>query len=57
MALESHLVELSAKHRKIDKALHEELQHPAADPLKITDLKKQKLRLKEEMERVRLQLQ
>ena len=54
MAFESHLAELSEKHRRIDQSLHEELQHPSADPLKITELKKQKLRIKEQIERIRI---
>ncbi len=53
MALDSHLSELADKHRRVDEVLHHELQHPSADPLKITELKKQKLRLKEEIERLR----
>ncbi len=52
MALEAHLAELTEKHRKVDDALHRELQHPSADDLTLTDLKKQKLRLKEEIERL-----
>lgn len=52
MALDSHLVELHEKHRKLETTLHQELQHPSTDPLKITDLKKQKLRVKEEIERL-----
>ncbi len=53
MALEAHLAELSEKHRRIEDALHEERQHPSTDALKLTELKKQKLRLKEEIERLR----
>ncbi len=55
MALEAHLAELNEKHRKLDEALHQELQHPSTDPLKITELKKQKLRLKEEIQRLQCQ--
>jgi hypothetical protein len=53
MALDAHIVELSEKHRALDRKIEEELAHPTADDLKIADLKRQKLRLKEEMERLR----
>lgn len=55
MALSSHLLELNEKHRKLETTLHEELQHPSADPMKITELKKRKLRIKEEIERLQRQ--
>ncbi len=57
MALESHLKELGEKHRKVDEQLQAERLHPSIDPLKLTELKKQKLRLKEEMEQCRAKLQ
>ncbi len=57
MALESRLSELTARHRKIDEELSRALRHPSIDPSTITDLKKRKLQLKEEMERVRARIQ
>ena len=54
MALEAHLEELNEKHRQLDAFIVEELQHPSVDTLKIMELKKEKLRLKEEIERLRL---
>jgi hypothetical protein len=53
MALEGHLVELSEKHRALDRKIEEEMARPLADPIKITELKRQKLRLKDEMERLK----
>jgi hypothetical protein len=53
MALDAHIVELSEKHRALDRKIEEEQARPTADPLKIADWKRQKLRLKDEMERLR----
>ena len=53
MALEAHIVELSEKHRVLDRKIEEELARPTADPIKIAELKRQKLRLKDEMERLK----
>jgi hypothetical protein len=40
----------------LDRKIEEELARPIADDLKIAELKRQKLRLKDEMERLRLEL-
>ena len=53
MALDAHLVELSEKHRALDRKIEEELARPTADDLKIAEWKRQKLRLKDEMERLK----
>ncbi|HSH63531.1 YdcH family protein [Methyloceanibacter sp.] len=53
MALDAHLVELSERHRSLDRKIEEELSRPAADTLKIAELKRQKLRLKDEIERLK----
>jgi hypothetical protein len=56
MALDAHLEELSEKHRALDRKIEEELGRPTADDLKIAELKRQKLRLRDEIERLRLEL-
>ncbi|HAH08832.1 MAG TPA: DUF465 domain-containing protein [Alphaproteobacteria bacterium] len=53
MGLESHLVELSDKHRKLEEDLHNELLRPHPDDFRVMELKKRKLRIKEELERLR----
>lgn len=53
MALEAHLVELSEKHRTLDRRIEEEMSRPMADTIRIAELKRQKLRLKDEIERLR----
>ena len=39
MALDAHLVELSEKHRQLDRKIEEEMARPTADDLKISELK------------------
>ena len=53
MALDAHLEELSEKHRALDRKIEEELARPTSDDLKIAEWKRQKLRLKDEIERLR----
>jgi hypothetical protein len=53
MGLDSHIQELSDKHHKLDEQIQDELHRPHPDDLLLSDLKKRKLRLKEEIERLR----
>ncbi len=53
MALDAHLDELSEKHSSLEKEIEEEMARPQADTLKISELKRQKLRIKDEIERLR----
>ncbi|MDR3499602.1 MAG: DUF465 domain-containing protein [Parvibaculum sp.] len=54
MALESHIAELRDRHTALEREIESEIHHPASDDLHIAELKKQKLRLKEEIERLSL---
>ena len=56
MALDAHLGELSDRHRALDRKNEEEMARPTADELKIAELKRQKLRLRDEIERLKLEL-
>jgi hypothetical protein len=47
----THLSALSAKHNVLDQRIHAETQRPLPDRLILAELKKQKLRIKEEMSR------
>lgn len=55
MALESHIAELNNRHRALEDQIEGELHHPASDDLHIAELKKMKLKLKEEIERLTAQ--
>ena len=55
MSLASHLEELQRKHGDIDRAIDEALAHPSADDLEIAKLKRRKLALKDQIERLKIQ--
>ncbi|NNU79633.1 DUF465 domain-containing protein [Halovulum dunhuangense] len=57
MSLSAHLNELRKKHQALARKIEEEQRRPAANDLQITDLKRQKLHLKEEIERITHQVQ
>ncbi|WP_081805451.1 YdcH family protein [Actibacterium mucosum] len=52
MSLSSHLQELRKKHQTLSDRVEEEQRRPGYDDLTIANLKKQKLRLKEEITRL-----
>ena len=49
MALSAHLKQLNNKHATLDEKILEELKHPAPDELLLTELKKQKLQIKQKI--------
>ena len=54
MAIQAHLAELERKHRILEGELHDALRHLSTDDLRIVELKRRKLMLKDEIERLRL---
>jgi hypothetical protein len=54
MSMQSHLAELEKRHQALEDELNECLTHPAVDDLKIVELKRRKLQVKDEIERLRL---
>ncbi len=52
MTIASHLQELRRKHETLSTQVEQAQRQPASDPLKISTLKKQKLRIKEEITRL-----
>ena len=56
MALEARIRELGSRHQSLEDAIQDELRRPAGDDLRLQELKKQKLKLKEEMEALREQM-
>jgi hypothetical protein len=55
MSLAAHLAELSEKHKLLERRIEEELARPGSSDLEITRMKREKLKLKEQI--VRLQSQ
>jgi hypothetical protein len=54
MAIQAHLVELERKHKVLENELHDALLHPSTDDLRIAELKRRKLMVKDEIERLKL---
>jgi hypothetical protein len=56
MALEARIRELGSRHQTLEAQIEDEMSRPYADDLKVQKLKKEKLRLKEEIESLRSQV-
>jgi hypothetical protein len=53
MALQGHINHLSNQKKKLEDIINNEMSNPDWDELRVAALKKQKLRLKDELERLR----
>ena len=53
MAILAHLVELERKHKVLENELHEALLHLSTDDLEIAELKRRKLMVKDQIERLK----
>ena len=53
MAVEARIRELGSRHHSLDQAIQDELNRPASDEVRLKELKRKKLKLKEEMEALR----
>ena len=53
MTIQAHLVELERKHKTLEHELHEALVHLSTDDLQIVELKRRKLMVKDQIERLR----
>jgi hypothetical protein len=49
MSLQAHLSELASKHRSLESELADAISHPASSDAEIAELKRKKLRVKDEM--------
>ncbi len=52
MAIQSHLAELERRHRALEDEINEALLHPSIDDLKIAELKRRKLLVKDQIARL-----
>jgi len=52
MSIQEHLVELKAQHRALEKEIADAIAHPSTDDIKIAELKRRKLQLKDEIARM-----
>jgi len=54
MSIETHLAELERRHRALDAEIAEARAHPSVDDLQIVELKRRKLLVKDEIERLKM---
>jgi hypothetical protein len=52
MSIQSHLTELERKHEALEREIEAELAHPSSDSLRLVELKRRKLSLKDEISRL-----
>jgi hypothetical protein len=53
MSIQTHLAELERRHQALEQEIYEAQTHPATDDLRLVELKRRKLQVKDEI--VRLQ--
>ena len=53
MAVDARIRELGSRHQHLEQAIEDELRRPISDSLRLNEMKRQKLKLKEEMEVLR----
>jgi hypothetical protein len=51
--MDSHLAELERRHEALDREIAKELVHPGTDEVKLAELKRRKLQLKDEIAKIR----
>jgi len=57
MSLFAHIEELTEKKDSLQRQIEEEMNHPLVDTLKLSELKRKKLRLKEKIEKLKAERQ
>ena len=55
MSVAAHLHELSEKHRSLERRIAEEIARPGSDDIEIRRMKQEKLKLKDEIARLKTQ--
>jgi len=56
MALDARIRELGNRHQTLERLIDDEMSRPASDDIRLKELKRQKLRLKEEIENLRMRV-
>jgi len=52
MSLQGHIVELQRRHEALEKEIEKERVHPSLDETKLAELKRKKLQLKDEINKI-----
>jgi len=53
MSVQNHLAELERRHQALEREIEESRLHPSIDPVKVAELKRKKLLLKDEITKLR----
>lgn len=53
MSIQSHLTELARKHEALEREIAAERTHPSSDSLRLAELKRRKLSLKDEIAKLK----
>mgnify|MGYP000344580151 FL=1 len=53
MSMQSHLAELERRHAEMERKIEDAQLHPSTDSLELADMKRQKLKIKDEIARLR----
>lgn len=53
MSLQTHLSELERRHEALEREIQDAISHPSTDDLRVVELKRRKLHLKDEINRLR----
>ncbi len=53
MSIQAHLAELERRHEALENEINDALAHPSTDDLKLAELKRRKLQVKDEIARLR----
>lgn len=53
MALQNHLTELERKHEALEREIQDAVTHPSTDDVRLSELKRKKLQLKDEISKLK----
>ena len=53
MALQTEVTELERKHQALEREIQDAMAHPSTDTLRVAELKRRKLQLKDEITRLK----
>jgi hypothetical protein len=53
MPLQNHVTELERKHEALEREIHDVAARPSADAVRVAELKRRKLQLKDEIQRLK----
>ncbi|WP_369314374.1 YdcH family protein [Hyphococcus lacteus] len=55
MAIKAHMDSLNQRHQELEAAISAEIKHPGSDDLRIVELKRKKLKIKDQLREFRTQ--